>query len=166
MTVTNSSQPDGTRVSTPAGLASRLLAEGYGPGAWHGPDLRAALDEVTGDVAFGRPAPGRHSIAEIAVHHAYYVRAVRAQLTGLEPEPFVLEGDDWFSLESTGPLSWAQVRRTVDDEQQALAAAVTSIDEGQVASPLGDPERLNLVLGITCHAVYHAGQVQLIKRLL
>jgi hypothetical protein len=28
-----------------------------------------------------------------------------------------------------------------------------------------DAERFNLVLGISCHAVYHAGQVQLIKRL-
>jgi hypothetical protein len=26
-------------------------------------------------------------------------------------------------------------------------------------------ERFALVLGITCHAVYHAGQIQLIKRL-
>ena len=26
-------------------------------------------------------------------------------------------------------------------------------------------EAFDLVLGITCHAVYHAGQVQLIKRL-
>jgi hypothetical protein len=26
-------------------------------------------------------------------------------------------------------------------------------------------QRFTLVLGITCHAVYHAGQIQLIKRL-
>jgi len=34
-----------------------------------------------------------------------------------------------------------------------------------LASPLGESEWLDLVLGITCHAVYHAGQIQLIKRL-
>jgi hypothetical protein len=32
-------------------------------------------------------------------------------------------------------------------------------------SALADAERFNLVLGITCHAIYHAGQIQLIKRL-
>ena len=37
--------------------------------------------------------------------------------------------------------------------------------EGGAASPLADAERFKLELGITCHAIYHAGQVQLIKRL-
>jgi hypothetical protein len=31
-------------------------------------------------------------------------------------------------------------------------------------SPLAE-RAVDLVLGITCHAVYHAGQIQLIKRL-
>ena len=37
--------------------------------------------------------------------------------------------------------------------------------DGVVKSPLAETERFNLILGITCHAIYHAGQVQLIKRL-
>jgi hypothetical protein len=41
----------------------------------------------------------------------------------------------------------------------------TDIETGQLASPLAEAERFNLVLGITCHAIYHAGQIQLIKRL-
>jgi hypothetical protein len=32
-------------------------------------------------------------------------------------------------------------------------------------SPMKADERFGLVLGVTCHAVYHAGQIQLIKRL-
>ena len=59
-----------TTVKVPAGLESRVLQEGYGPGAWHGADLRAALTDVTPALAFWRPAPGRHNIAEIALHHA------------------------------------------------------------------------------------------------
>ncbi len=35
---------------------------------------------------------------------------------------------------------------------------------GRIQSKLSDAERFNLVLGITCHAVYHAGQIQLLKR--
>jgi hypothetical protein len=158
------------RAATPAGLDARvlgrLLDEGFGPGSWHGPDLRAALADVGPDTAFQRPAPGRHSIAEIALHHAYFVRAVRGQLTGAEPEPFVLEGADWFALPDGRALSWDRIRTTVEAEQAALAKVADAIARGRVRSPLGDAERFDLVLGITCHAVYHAGQVQLVKRLL
>jgi hypothetical protein len=46
-----------------------------------------------------------------------------------------------------------------------LAALIEDIGAGRVKSTLPEAERFDLVLGITCHAVYHAGQVQLIKRL-
>jgi hypothetical protein len=149
----------------PAGLESRLVKEGYGPGAWHGPDLKAALADVTPALAFWRPAAGRHNIAEVALHHAYCTRAVRAQLSGQSVEPFILEGDDWFEVSDQTTLSWSNVQAALDSEQHRLAALVADIGAGKVASPLSDAERLDLVLGITCHAIYHAGQVQLIKRL-
>ncbi len=153
-----------TTVKVPAGLESRVLQEGYGPGAWHGADLKAALTEVTPALAFWRPAPGRHNIAEIALHHAYCIRAVRSQISGVAPEPFVREGDDWFELENEQAMRWAEVQSTVESEQSRLAALVAQI-EGGVSSPLADADRFNLELGITCHAIYHAGQIQLIKRL-
>ncbi|PYR18731.1 MAG: hypothetical protein DMF98_25380 [Acidobacteria bacterium] len=52
---------------SPGRIHSRVLNEGYGPGAWHGADLKAALADVTPDLAFWRVAPGRHNIAEIAL---------------------------------------------------------------------------------------------------
>ena len=153
-----------TTVRVPAGLESRVLQEGYGPGAWHGADLKTALTDVTPALAFWRPAPGRHNIAEIALHHAYCIRAVRSQISGVAPEPFVREGDDWFELENEQAMWWAEVQSTVESEQSRLAALVAQI-EGGVSSPVADADRFNLELGITCHAIYHAGQIQLIKRL-
>ena len=144
---------------------ARVLQEGYGPGAWHGPDLKAALADVPPALAFWRPAPGRHNIAEIALHHAYCARNVRAQLAGVPAEPFVLEGEDWFPLPDEGRLSWAEVQATVEGEQRRLAEALTEVGAGRARSPLGETERFELALGITCHAVYHAGQVQLLKKL-
>ena len=154
-----------TTTATPAGLESRVLTEGYGPGAWHGADLKAALADVTAPLAFWRPGAGRHNIAEIALHHAYCARAVRAQISGTPAEPFVLEGDDWFELSDEKTLSWQKVQATVDAQQRRLADTVADIETGKTKSPISDTERFNLVLGIACHAIYHAGQVQLIKRL-
>ena len=159
-TTSTTGQPAvGTRQET------RVLAEGYGPGAWHGADLKAALADVTPTLAFWRPAKGRHNIAEIALHHAYCARAVRAQISGQGAEPFVLEGADWFELPNETRLSWSTIQATVESQQLELHALLGDIEEAKVRSPLADAERFNLVLGITCHAVYHAGQIQLIKQL-
>ena len=80
--------------SAAIGIESRVLNEGYGASAWHGADLKAAIADVTPALAFWRPAEGRHNIAEVALHHAYCVRAVRAQISGRPAEPFILRGED------------------------------------------------------------------------
>jgi hypothetical protein len=154
-----------TTINVPSNLESRVLQEGYGPGAWHGPDLKAALADVTPAQAFWRPAGGRHNIAEIALHHVYSARAVRAQLSGVAAEPFVLEGEDWFDLAEEATMTWTDVQATVDRELGGLAALIADIAAGRAPSPVPAAERFNLTLGITCHAIYHAGQIQLIKRL-
>jgi hypothetical protein len=143
-------------------LESRILREGYGSEAWHGPDMKAAVSNVSADLAFWRPGVKRHNIAEIAVHHAFYVRAVRGRLLGTPPEKFILEGEDWFPL-STGSLAWTEILQLLESEQRKLVDTVSRIGDGRATSPLSEAERLDLVLGITCHAVYHAGQIQLIK---
>ncbi|HSL70322.1 MAG TPA: DinB family protein [Longimicrobiales bacterium] len=145
---------------------TRILDEGYGTGAWHGPDFAAALADVTAETAFERPAAGRHSIAEIALHQAWCARAVIGQLTGQAPDPFPLPGEDWFELEPSGELSWPEVLEVVEAQQKKLATTVAKIGSDRRPSPLTEAERFDLVLGITCHAIYHAGQVQLVKRLL
>jgi hypothetical protein len=154
-----------THDRTSTELESRILREGYGPGAWHGADLKAALADVPSAQAYRRPAKGRHNIAEIALHHAWCARAVTAQLSGIAAGPFVLEGDDWFDLPDERTLSWPKIQAIVEAEQSRLASTVAGIEAGTTPSPLAEAERFNLVLGITCHAVYHAGQVQLIKKL-
>ena len=146
------------------GILSRTLAEGYGPGAWHGNDLKAAIADVTPAVAFRRPAAGRHNIAEIALHHAYCVHDVRGRITGATPEPFAVDGADWTELNEQSGVSWTRVAEIVEIEQRQLGEAVAAIGAG-VSSPLGESERFDLVLGITAHAIYHAGQIQLVKKL-
>jgi len=145
-----------------ARLLTRILDEGYGPGAWHGNDLKAAVADVSERTAFWRPGPGRHNIAEIALHHAYCVQGVIARLTGTKPRPFVLEGSDWFELPND-TLTWAKVADELATQQEQLAKAAADVASGRRRSPLEEKDQLDLILGVTCHAIYHAGQIQLIK---
>ena len=125
--------------------------------------MKAALADIAPRAAFWRPGPGRHNVAEIALHHAWCVRSVIGRLTGNTPEPFVLEGDDWFELPEGGRLGWREIAVLLEEQQRRLAAVIADIGAGRIQSPLSERERFDLVLGITCHAVYHAGQVQLLK---
>jgi hypothetical protein len=144
---------------------TRILQEGYGPGAWHGPDMKAALSDVTPQLAFWRPAAGRHNIAEIALHHAYFTRSVRERLSGTAAEPFPVPGDEWFELSLDAPLAWKRVEEVVESQQRLLEKTVGELTAARVRRLPDDVIPLDLVLGITCHAAYHAGQIQLIKRL-
>ena len=165
MTATQTKTP--TPTGLPAATFNRILDEGYGPGAWYGSDLRAALAEVTPGTAFRRPANGRHNIAEVALHHAYWVGQITAKLTGGEPSVFPLVGkEDWFDLNDESKLSWAAITALVDASQQRLSRAAGEIASGARVSPLSDAEQFDVVIGITGHAAYHAGQIQLIKKLI
>lgn len=144
-----------TLTSSPS--ITRVLDEGYGPGAWHGADMKAAIADVTPTLAFWRPGKGRHNIAEIALHHAWTVRNVTEKLTGGEPAAFPVEGADWLVLDNEKLIAWPEIQRTVETQQKALAAAAS------LPSLSSEKERFDLALGVTCHAVYHAGQIQLIK---
>lgn len=164
MTMTTATKA--TSATTPeTNTLLRILQEGYGPGAWHGADMRAALADLDARMAFQRPAAGRHNAAEIAVHHAFYLRSVAGRLTGIEPPPFPFAGDDWFELNDERQMKWSKIVAVVESLQEQLVAAVTAIGNGEVRSPKSSTEQLDLVLGITCHAVYHAGQIQLVKAL-
>lgn len=158
-----------TKTPTPAGFPAstlnRVLDEGYGPGAWYGADLRTAVDGVSESAAFARPGASRHNVAEIALHHAYWATQIAGNLTGEAPSAFPLAGEDWFELNDESRLSWQAVRQTLDSAQQRLSHVVQSIAEGTAASPLGEAERFDIVIGITGHAAYHAGQIQLVKKL-
>ena len=162
VTETKTASPIGLPVST----FVRILDEGYGPGAWYGSDLRAAIAEVTPAIAFKRPAPNRHNIAEVALHHAYWAGQIEGKLTGGGATTFPLVGEDWFDLNDDSKLSWNAIVTLVDASHQRLSRTVGEIAGGSRPSPLSEAERFDLVIGITGHAAYHAGQIQLIKKLI
>lgn len=156
-----------TVINTPvdSAIGSRIIEEGFGPGAWHGADLRAAIADLAAKDALWRPGSGRHNVAEVVVHHAACVRSVIGQLTGSDEPAFPLEGSDWYEISNERKINWTAIVSLVESQYARLAEVVNEIGNGVRTSPLSDAERFDLILGVTCHAVYHAGQIQLVKAL-
>ena len=160
-TLTKSATP----IGIPAAVLPRLIDEGHGPNPWYGTDVQSALEDVDAALAARRPAPGRHNIAEIVLHHAFWLHEVRGRLIGGTVEAFALPGEDWFVWEGGAEPSWDDVRRTLATEVRHLREAVDAIVGGAQPSPLAPEERFDQVLGIAAHGAYHAGQIQLVKAL-
>ena len=147
-------------------LLLHLLDTAFDRKAWHGPTLRGVLRGVDEDLASWRPAPERHTIWEIALHCAYWKYTVRRRITGAPRGRFALKGSNWFARPD-GDARWASERRLLKEEHVKLRAAVASFDPAYLDEmpPKSTHTFRDLIAGAAAHDLYHAGQVQLMKRL-
>lgn len=142
-----------------------LVDEAFDHPAWHGPTLRGSLRGVTEAQASWRPGRGRHNIREIVLHAAYWKYTVRRRLTGGTRGSFALPGDDWFEAERG--RSWRDDLRLLADEHRLLRAAIAAYPAATLSKPIDRKKQTAAfsIRGIAAHDLYHAGQIQLLKRL-
>ena len=154
-------------MSAERALLLRVLDDSYNNTAWHGPNLKGSVRRVKPAEALWRPRPGRHNIAEIVLHCAYWKYAVRRRILGLKRGSFPVKGSNWFSV--SGKLSaeqWRSYLALLDEQHAALREAIATAPTSQLAngrSPGKQPA--SHVYGIALHDCYHAGQVRTLKTL-
>ncbi len=150
-------------------LLLSILDEAYEKQAWHGPNLRGSLRGINAEQAAWRPGPGRHNIWEIAVHASYWKYAVRRRLTGQKRGSFPLKGSNWFHRpDSISEKAWQGDLRLLAEQHAQLREVIVSMDPGRLQEKTQGSKVANArtIYGIAAHDVYHAGQIQLLKRLL
>lgn len=136
--------------------------------SWHGPNLRGTIRRVDEATASWRPGKGRRNIWEIVVHAAYWKYAVRRRLLGEKRGSFPLKGSNWFARPaSKTPTAWAADIALLDETHQALRRAIATLSPAdlQVTPASSKFNNGEIIVGIAAHDVYHAGQIQLLKRL-
>ncbi len=146
----------------------RLLDESFGKSAWHGTNLRGALRGLDQKQVTWRPGPGRHNIWEIAMHAAYWKYAVRRRITRAKRGSFAYQGSNWFAKPGKQrSASWKQDLAMLEEESRLLREVVATLPPERLAelSPRKKWTLAETVTGIAFHDVYHAGQIQLLKRL-
>jgi hypothetical protein len=145
-----------------------LIDTAYDHASWHGPNLRGSLRGVRLDAASWRPQPGAHNIWELLVHAAYWKYVVWRRLTGARRGSFPLDGSNFFErpLRRTA-AAWRDDLRLLDAVHGDLRAAVEATRPQDLSAPLPGSAvtRLKLITGAAAHDVYHAGQIQLLKKL-
>ena len=121
-------------------LRAHLLAaldRAYDLKSWHGPNLKGSLRGVSPAVAFFRAGPERHSIYDLVLHAAYWKYTVRRE----------------------------KEVRALEREHRELREVVEDLPEAAFRARLGRWTSEAMISGVAAHDLYHAGQIQLLKRL-
>jgi hypothetical protein len=145
-----------------------VVDQAYDRRSWHGPNLRGSVRGLDVDVASWRPAAGRHNVWEHVVHAAYWKYIVRRRLVGAKRGTFPLTGSNWFVRPDEPTLaSWKADVAILDDQHRQLRAVVAVLSPADLRrKPAGSTMDVQAVVTcIAAHDVYHAGQIQLLKRL-
>jgi uncharacterized damage-inducible protein DinB len=150
-------------------LMIRQLEQAFDKRSWHGPNLMGSIRGLTEEQARWRPGQGRHNIWELVVHAAYWKYTVLRKFTNEARGQFSLKGSNWFvrPLPDGPDVRFSDdVARLKDYHSRLLAAvskcAANALDE--IAPGKKDTYR-DIIIGVAAHDLYHAGQIQLLKRL-
>lgn len=145
-----------------------LYDQAFDRRAWHGTPLGGALRGVTVAQAVWRPRRGRHNIWEIVLHAAYWKYIVRRRLTRDVDARFPRSGSNWFPLPAQPDArSWKQDLALLREQHRLLRNAIARFPVARLGTRAWRSQWTNAatIYGIASHDLYHAGQIQLLKRL-
>ena len=149
-------------------LIIRQLEQAFRRKSWHGTNLLGSIRGIDVETAEWRPAPGRHNIWELIVHAAYWKYSAYRRFAGDPKLKFAVNGSNWF----TRPADRSAAALKADvillkNYHELLIAAVNAFPAARLDSiPKGSGTSFrDLIIGVAAHDLYHAGQIQLIKRL-
>jgi len=146
----------------------KMIDEAYDKRAWHGTNLKGSLRGVSSQEAAWRPGINRHNIWEIGLHAAYWKYIVLRRLLGKKRGSFHVTGSNWFSRPvAVSEEAWRADLRILEKLHQELRMVVAVLKDRDLDQTPRGSQNSNefLIRGIAFHDIYHAGQIQLLKRL-
>lgn len=145
-------------------LASTVNGE-----AWYGDSLREILAGVTAAQAQAHPMPQAHSIWELVLHVEAWVKFAcgAVQGTPIPPWPAMPIELDWPPVTAASEQAWQDAVRSFFATHMKLMEAIKGFaDERLEATVPGRTYNFyRLFQSTTQHAVYHSGQIVLLKKM-
>jgi len=146
-------------------LASTLNGE-----AWYGDSLQKILQGVTAAQACSRPIPCAHSIWELVAHVEVWCGLAEGAARGV-PMPAwstMSKDQDWPPVAGSGQQAWEQAVASFFASHLKLTEAIRGFEDERLGStvPGRKYDFYKLFQGMTQHAIYHGGQIALLKKAL
>ena len=149
-------------------LLLEVLDQAFDHRAWHGTGLWGSIRGLTPTQALWRPRPGRHNIWEVVLHTAYWKYIVRRRLTRDPTLEFPRDGANWPRLPARPDArAWRADVGLLKDQHRLLRATIARFPASRLRARGWRSTWTNAqhIYGIASHDLYHAGQIQLLKRL-
>lgn len=144
-------------------IAEQLNRAITGP-AWHGPAILELLAGVTAEQAAARPAGDTHSIWELTLHIAAWLRAGRSRLGGERAQ--LTDAEDWPAVTKIDEQGWGEVVNSIREAHEELRAAISDFEDSRLDQPIlaGMSSSYVTLHGVIQHSLYHAGQIAVLKK--
>lgn len=146
----------------------QLLDEAFRGPSWHGPTLLGSIRGVKPELALWKPGPDRHSIWDLVLHTAYWKYTVVRRLTGAARGSFPRAPSNFPAVPARADSKALKADLALlQDQHDQLVRAVRSLPDPAFSRRQASSRWTNasMIRGVAAHDVYHAGQIQLLKRL-
>ena len=159
-----------SKVDAQVQLLLDILDAAFDKPSWHGPNLLASVRRVKARDAAWSPAPDRKSIWEQVLHAAYWkqrvLNRVKATLDGAprgtRSAPFPRSPANWPGIpKPPTDDGWRADVQLLIDIHTNLRAAVARLAKRRERPP----RLIKMIYGVAAHDLYHAGQINLLRRL-
>ncbi len=130
--------------------------------AWHGPALKEILSDVDEERARARPLQTGHTIWELVLHAAAWMRIARERLSATGIRDYTAE-ENWPAMSG----EWQDAMALLDGEEHKLEDAISSFPAHRLneRAPATQPQTFYVLLhGVVQHIAYHAGQMAILKK--
>ncbi|HEU4389658.1 MAG TPA: DinB family protein, partial [Blastocatellia bacterium] len=147
-----------------------MIDQAFDHKSWHGTNLKGSVRGLNAADAAWRPGSSRHNVWEIVVHTAYWKYVVRRRLLSEKRGSFPLKGSNWIKRPSSAKLSedeWKADLSMLNDVHRSMRETISGLSSRDLNyTPRGSKvSNVALITGVAAHDFYHAGQIQLLKRL-
>jgi uncharacterized damage-inducible protein DinB len=140
------------------------LKRAFAGEAWHGPALMEILADVDAPAAAARPISLAHTIWELTLHITAWDTAILRRLAGQAASPS--DAENFPKIRDTSESAWRTALENLQRQHQELLRVISGMPDGRLREqvPGKDYDFYFLLHGTVQHALYHAGQIVMLKR--